>query len=53
MLATRALARRPLVAAFDTVDASMVTRVTDQWFSPTTQAVLHGLAARLGKAPSK
>src|SRR5262249_41345583 len=33
MLGTRALARRPLVAAFDTVDESLIAAVTDQWFS--------------------
>jgi enoyl-CoA hydratase/carnithine racemase len=50
MLATRALARRPLIAAFDSVDEAMIATVTDQWFSAPAQAVLHAFAARLGKA---
>jgi 3,2-trans-enoyl-CoA isomerase len=49
-LATRALARRPLVAAFDTVDERMLAAVTDQWFTEEAQATLRALAARLGKA---
>jgi enoyl-CoA hydratase/carnithine racemase len=48
-MATRALARRPLVAAFDTVDEHMLATVTDQWFSPEAQATLRALAAKLGK----
>jgi len=49
MSATRARARRPLVAAFDTVDDRVLDEVTDQWFSAEAQATLGALAARLGK----
>lgn len=51
MLATRALARRPLVAAFGAVDEGLLARVTDQWFSEEAQATLRALAARLGGRP--
>jgi enoyl-CoA hydratase/carnithine racemase len=47
--ATRALARRPLLAAFDSVDDHLLDAVTEQWFSEEAQRVLQGLAARLGK----
>jgi enoyl-CoA hydratase/carnithine racemase len=47
--ATRTLARRPLVAAFDSVHQQMLETVTDQWFSDEAQATLRALAARLGK----
>jgi enoyl-CoA hydratase/carnithine racemase len=47
MLATRALARRPLVAAFDAVDERLLATVTDQWFSDEAQATLRALVARL------
>jgi enoyl-CoA hydratase/carnithine racemase len=47
---TRALARRPLVAAFDSVHEQMLEAVTDQWFSTEAQATLRALAARLGKS---
>ena len=50
MTATRALARRPLVAAFDAVDDRMLGAVTDQWFSPEAQSTLRALAARLKKS---
>jgi enoyl-CoA hydratase/carnithine racemase len=46
---TRALARRPLVAAFDTVDEPLLDAVTDQWFSDEAQATLRALASRLKK----
>src|SRR5438067_501090 len=47
MLATRALARRPLIAAFDSVDEGILEAVTEQWFSDEAQATLRALAARL------
>ncbi|HEV3031243.1 MAG TPA: enoyl-CoA hydratase-related protein [Polyangia bacterium] len=49
MTATRALARRPLVAAFDAIDDRMLGAVADQWFSPEAQSTLRALAARLKK----
>ena len=49
MLATRALARRPLRDGFATVDDKLIETVLDQWFSAETQAVLQALVARLGK----
>jgi 3,2-trans-enoyl-CoA isomerase len=49
MLATRALARRPLREAFATVDGKLIETVLDQWFSAETQAVMQALVARLGK----
>jgi Delta3-Delta2-enoyl-CoA isomerase len=52
MLATRALARRPLVAAFDDLGAPTIAAITDQWFAPEAQATLRALAARLGKPRS-
>ena len=49
MTATRARVRRPLVAAFEDVDARAIAEVADQWFSPEAQATLRGLAKRLAK----
>jgi 3,2-trans-enoyl-CoA isomerase len=49
MTATRALARRPLVAAFDAFDAEALGAVVDAWFTPEPQATLRALAARLKK----
>jgi 3,2-trans-enoyl-CoA isomerase len=49
MAATRALARRPLVDAFATVDEKLYDTVLEQWMSEETQAVLRALVARLGK----
>jgi 3,2-trans-enoyl-CoA isomerase len=50
MAATRALARRPLVAAFDAVDDRMLGAVVEQWFSPEAQSTLRALVARLKKS---
>jgi 3,2-trans-enoyl-CoA isomerase len=50
MTATRALARRPLVAAFDAIDDRMLGAVADQWFSAEAQSTLRALAARLKKS---
>ncbi len=50
MTATRALARRPLVAAFDAVDDRMLDAVVEQWFSPEAQSTLRALVARLKKS---
>jgi enoyl-CoA hydratase/carnithine racemase len=47
MMATRTLARRALVDAFDTVDEGLLDAVTDQWFSDEAQATLRALASRL------
>ena len=49
MSATRALARRPLVAAFDELDARALDGIVDSWFAPEPQATLRALAARLKK----
>jgi 3,2-trans-enoyl-CoA isomerase len=49
MSATRALARQPLVAAFDTLDAGAMDALVDNWFAPEPQATLRALAARLKK----
>jgi enoyl-CoA hydratase/carnithine racemase len=47
MLATRALARADLAAAFADLDALPVDDFLDGWFAAETQAVLHALVARL------
>lgn len=52
MSATRALARRPLTAAFDAFDDGSLGAVLDAWFAPEPQATLRALAARL-KKPSE
>jgi 3,2-trans-enoyl-CoA isomerase len=49
MSETRARVRRPLVSAFDAVDAHAVAAIAEQWFSPEAQATLRSLAARLRK----
>jgi Delta3-Delta2-enoyl-CoA isomerase len=49
MLGTRALARRPLVAAFNAVDDRLLEAVTGHWFSDEAQATLRALASRLKK----
>jgi enoyl-CoA hydratase/carnithine racemase len=49
MRATRRLARRALVAAFDGIDAAALDTITEAWVSPEAQATLRALAARLGK----
>jgi enoyl-CoA hydratase/carnithine racemase len=49
MSATRALARQPLVAAFDTLDAGAMDALVDNWFAPEPQVTLRALAARLKK----
>jgi enoyl-CoA hydratase/carnithine racemase len=49
MTTTRALARRPLVAAFDTVDDRLLDAVTDQWFADEAQSTLRALVERLKK----
>ncbi|HET7359232.1 MAG TPA: enoyl-CoA hydratase/isomerase family protein [Rhodanobacteraceae bacterium] len=47
MLATRALARADLAAAFADPDALPVEDFLDGWFAPPTQTVLRALVARL------
>jgi 3,2-trans-enoyl-CoA isomerase len=49
MSATRRLARRPLVEAFDLLDGAAMEAIADAWFAPEAQATLRALAARLGK----
>ena len=49
MSGTRAMARRPLHEAFDSLNPALIERVVDQWFSAETQAVMRSLADRLGK----
>ncbi|HTA19852.1 MAG TPA: enoyl-CoA hydratase/isomerase family protein [Polyangia bacterium] len=49
MIETRARVRRPLVDAFDALDAPAIDAIADQWFSAEAQATLQGLAARLSK----
>ena len=49
MLATRRLARRPLVAVFDALDGTTLDEIADAWFSAEAQATLRALALRLGK----
>jgi len=50
MLATRALARRPLGDAFTGFGAPEIERIVDQWFSPEAQATLTALVARLSRS---
>ncbi len=49
MTATRAMARRPLVAAFDELGAQALAVMVDNWFAPEPQATLRALVARLKK----
>jgi enoyl-CoA hydratase/carnithine racemase len=49
MSGTRALARRPLAAAFEGFGAPEIAAIVDQWFASEAQATLRALAARLGK----
>lgn len=49
MSGTRAVARRPLGAAFEGFGATQISEIVDQWFAPEAQATLRALAARLGK----
>jgi enoyl-CoA hydratase/carnithine racemase len=50
MSATRRLARRPLVAAFDPFGSEALEAIVDQWFAPEPQTTLRALAARLTKS---
>ena len=50
MLQTRQLARQDLRDAFTSVNDALIDEVVEQWFSAETQATLHRLASRLGKA---
>jgi 3,2-trans-enoyl-CoA isomerase len=49
MSATRAIARRPLVAVFDDLGEEALEAIVDQWFAPESQTTLQALAARLKK----
>jgi 3,2-trans-enoyl-CoA isomerase len=52
MTATRAMARKPLVAAFDELGAQALSVMVDDWFAPEPQATLRALVARLKKPPA-
>ena len=49
MTATRAMARKPLVDAFDQLGAQALTAMVDGWFAPEPQATLRALVARLNR----
>jgi hypothetical protein len=49
MTATRALARKPLVDAFDQLGAQALSTMVEDWFAPEPQATLRALVARLKK----
>jgi Delta3-Delta2-enoyl-CoA isomerase len=49
MSATRELARRPLVAAFEDFGEQALSALVDNWFAPEPQTTLRALAARLRK----
>lgn len=49
MLATRKIARADLAGLFDTFGDEDIHRFVDGWYSPSTQAGLQGLVAKLGK----
>jgi enoyl-CoA hydratase/carnithine racemase len=46
---TRRRARQPLFDAFATVDAALIEKMLDVWFSPETQAATRALVARLAQ----
>ena len=46
---TRAMARRGLHEAFDTVTPAFIDSIVEHWFSAETQAVMRTLSAKLGK----
>jgi len=49
MSATRAMARKPLVDAFDQLGPQALATMVDDWFAPEPQATLRALVARLKK----
>lgn len=49
MLATRKIARADLAALFDNFGEADINRFVEGWFSPSTQAGLQGLVAKLRK----
>jgi enoyl-CoA hydratase/carnithine racemase len=49
-LATRALARRPLVRAFEDFGGAQIEQIVELWFAPDAQKTLRAIAARLGKS---
>jgi len=49
MSLTRDRARWPLRTSLETFDDTAIDAITDQWFSPESQAALKALVARLGK----
>jgi enoyl-CoA hydratase/carnithine racemase len=49
MRETRRIARADLVEQFDAVGPERHDEATERWFSPETQAVMHGLVERLAK----
>lgn len=46
---TRRRARQPLFDAFATVDAALIEKMLDVWFSPETQTATRALVARLAQ----
>jgi enoyl-CoA hydratase/carnithine racemase len=50
MAATRRVARQPLVAAFDSLDAAALDEIMRAWSAGEAQATLGAIAARLGKS---
>ncbi len=53
MANTRAMARRPLREAFDSLTPAVIDNLVDEWFGAETQAVMRSLADRLGKRRSE
>jgi enoyl-CoA hydratase/carnithine racemase len=49
MVNTRAMARRPLREAFDSLTPAVVQSLVAEWFSAETQTVMRSLADRLGR----
>jgi enoyl-CoA hydratase/carnithine racemase len=50
MSSTRRVARQPLVAAFDSLDARALDEIMSAWSGAEAQATLGAIAARLGKS---
>jgi 3,2-trans-enoyl-CoA isomerase len=53
MAATRKLARRSLVAGFETMDDQALEAIVAAWSAPEAQATLQAIAAKLGKGKSR
>lgn len=50
MLATRRIARADVVEALDALDDAVLEQFLEGWYSADSQAALHGVMVRLGKA---